>query len=110
MTLNQHVTDILRGVETVAHTHTDAVIAVIVIAGIGCLVLVVDNGLMTEEQKSEYLENDSFTVSGYFKPEIFMTLNDIVDKVEDSNGMTYDEVGKYQCFIGTICLYRGNGA
>ena len=75
-----------------------------------CLLMVIDNGLMTEEQKSEFLESDSFTIAGYLKPEVFMTLNDIVGKVSDHNGNTYEKVGAYTCFVGDVYIFRANGS
>ena len=77
--------------------------------GPDCLLLIVDEGLMTEEQKSEYLETETFTINGMMKPDAFKTVNDLIGKIESDTGNSYEEVGKYMNFLGYVSIYRGVG-
>lgn len=78
--------------------------------GTDCLLMIVDGGLMTEEQKSEFLSDSTFTVNGLMKPDAFQTLNDIVDKIEIDTGNSYEEIGVYNNFLGNVCIYRATAS
>ena len=77
--------------------------------GPDCLLLIVGGGLMTEDQKSEFLSDSTLTVDGLMKPESFVTLNDILAKIESDTGYSYVKVGDYYNFLGANYIYKVAG-
>lgn len=75
-----------------------------------CVLMIVGGNLMTEEQKSEFLADSSFTVNGLMKPDVFKTLNDIIDKIETDTGNSYEKVDTYNNFLGEVSIFRGVGS
>ena len=71
-----------------------------------CMVLLLDTGLITEEQKSELLENDTFSFTGLFKPKYLYTINDFISEISASTGTSIRYVDDYPAFIGHILLYE----
>ena len=78
--------------------------------GPDCVLMIVGGNLMTEEQKSEFLADSTFTVNGLMKPDVFKTLNDIIDKIETDTGNSYEEVDTYNNFLGEVSIFRGVGS
>ena len=72
----------------------------------GTLVLIVESGLMTDEQKEELISEDSFSVVGFYKPEAFLTLDDIVLKIQNDTGYSCARIDECHTHIGTVGVYR----
>ncbi len=75
--------------------------------GPDCILMIVDEGLMSEDQKSEFLENSTFTLNGLMKPDAFFTVDELVEKIESDTGKEYDLIGRYLNFLGYISIYKG---
>lgn len=71
-----------------------------------CLLLIVDDGLLTEEQKNDILNNESILLDSLYTPDLMKTLDDIVGDVEMSTGYTYESIDSYKLFIGRSVLYE----
>lgn len=71
-----------------------------------CLLLIVDDGLLSEEQKNELLNSDSIQLDSLYTPDLMKTLDDIVGDVEMRTGYSYESIGSYKLFIGKTILYE----
>ncbi len=71
-----------------------------------CLLLIADDGLLSEEQKNELLNSDSIVLDYLYTPDVMKTLDDIVRDVEVKTGYTYESIGSYKLFIGKTILYE----
>lgn len=71
-----------------------------------CMVLLLETGLITEEQKEELLENDTFSFTGLMKPKYLYTAGDVIDAISKDSGIHFGYVDNYPTFIGNIGLYE----
>lgn len=72
----------------------------------GSLVLVVESGLMTNEQKEDLISEASFSVDGFYKPEAFLTLDDIILKIQNDTGYSCVRIDECPTHIGMVGVYR----
>ena len=71
-----------------------------------CLVMIVEEGLLTEEQKQEMIESNTFSVEGLMKPDAFKTIDELIGTIETDNGRSYEMVDRYLTFLGYVSIYQ----
>ena len=76
--------------------------------GSDCILLIINEGLLSEEQKSELLSDNALPIYGLMKPDVLKTEDDIIDVIEESTGFEYEQVGKYLNFLGYVSIYRNS--
>ena len=70
------------------------------------VLLIVDNGFMTEEQKQEYEETDSFELNDIMRPQVMMTMQDYINNIEEKTSCRFQLINEYKTYIGDIKLYK----
>lgn len=71
-------------------------------------VVIVETGLVTEEQKADLVDGGMLAVEGYFNRNSLMTLEDVIEKFETENDCTLTFVTQYNSFIGKTDFYTIN--
>ena len=74
-----------------------------------CLFVLVREGLMTEEQQSEYEEDLNIVLNGYTIPDTNKTIDQIQSEISNATGYTYELKDEYPSFIGMVNVYESNG-
>ncbi len=70
-----------------------------------CLYVLVKEGLMTDEQMSEFEDQIDLEQFGFTIPETEKTVEGIKADLEDQTGFSYDLIDQYPSFIGMVDLY-----
>lgn len=74
--------------------------------GPDCLLLIIEDGFITEEQKSELANSEEMTLIGMVKPGALKTVGDVIGKIEDHTGYTYTQTDRFNNFLGYVSLYE----
>jgi len=74
----------------------------------GTLILVFNEGFITEEQRSEMEESGgTFSVlNSTTRPDEYITLNEFIKKLEENSGLFYELIGEYETNVGDLSLFR----
>jgi hypothetical protein len=70
------------------------------------ILLIVDNGFMTDEQKTENDTENKITLEDLVRPQVYMTLDDYIRSIENASGNKYIYIDEYPTFIGNIKVYK----
>ena len=70
--------------------------------------LIVEEGLLTSEQKEELINSDEFLLNGLNRPDLLKTTDDVVNEIAYETGYSYEFVYDYPLFIGMTGLYENN--
>jgi hypothetical protein len=72
----------------------------------GTMLLIVNDGFLTEEQKEAYLNGDAYDVEELNKPDVMYTSDDFVKEIELNCGLESRFIGEYETFIGDLLVYE----
>ncbi len=72
----------------------------------GTMLVIVDAGFLSEEQKEQYESDDEIGLADMEMPQLLMTAGDLAMNIGEETGLECISVGEYKSFIGMIDVYR----
>ena len=70
------------------------------------MLLIVEDGLLTPDQKVQLSDDNKFSVDTSDLPVLLKTREDVVNDIENTTGYSYDLIYDYPLFIGRTGLYE----
>ena len=70
------------------------------------MLLIVEDGLLTPNQKVQLSDDNKFSVDTSDLPVLLKTREDVVNDIENTTGYSYDLIYDYPLFIGRTGLYE----
>ncbi len=70
-----------------------------------CLVVIIDNGFLSEEQNQTMSSSDDMVMIDLYLPSVYSTEKEYLKKIEDNSGLEYTCLDEFNTFLGNIKIY-----